>query len=650
MATRTIPGPARDLLRARTRVDQEALRRLHGSSALIVDDRRRRPLWFDGRFLAARDLTREQQYFLTRQSDLARTGGTGVVSGLDVELEGGGRILHIGAGHGVTPSGEAVVLTERLTVRLDAIPEAQILDAAFGILRKPVTAVRNRTGLFLLALRPVELTANPIASYPTTITERRGAEDGDIVDGVAVTLIPYPDPGGDGELEQRRARTAHALFVQSDRSGFPVDALPLAMVALERNTVRWIDVFLVRREIGSAHADVLGLGVAPRALREAHLLQYDAHLRDVLSERAGTNRARAFAATEHFLSLPPCGPMPAHGIHPDDLRQIFFPPTMLVDLSVIPEDEVPALIEESFRLPPIDLTLGTDALESTSVMVVIPVPLARVRTLEASLSRLTRTVPAPAPGLIADRRPIDVLRGIRLARVPLIARPAADPEEALWRQELANAAASGDGLLWYVRRRNVDHRTDLAGRVVALSGDENAVETRVNSRIDLLGLTPNVNRITAATTTIARADVISVLASPAVSASPLLANAVVSELEAETTRPAPSGGTTGATIDRATVLRVSEKYTTPETGEGLKRIDTIMPELATDETSSKTIASSGRTLDIDRIAKRLSDDELNVFTTTLGGAAAAGDTAGVEAIVNRYTVATARTAPTRIPR
>lgn len=642
MANLTVRGPARDLLRARTRVDQDALRRLHGSSALIVDDRRRRPLWFDGRFLAARDLTREQQYFLTRQSDLARAGGTGVVAGLNVDLESGGRVLHIGAGHGVTPSGEAVVLTDALTVRLDAIPEAQILDAAFGILRKPVTPVRNRTGLFLLALRPVELTANPIASYPTTITERRGAEDGDIVDAVAVTLIPYPDPGGDGELERRRARTAHALFVQSDRTGFPVDALPLAMVALERNTVRWMDVFLVRREVGSAHADVLGLGMAPRALREAHLLQYDAHLRDVLAERGGTNRTRSFAATDHFLSLPPCGPMPAQGIHPSDLRQIFFPPTMLVDLSIVAEDEVPALIEESFRLPPIDLTLDAEALESTSVMVVIPVPLGRVRTLEASLSRLTRTVPAPAPGLIADRRPIEVLRGIRLARVPAVVRPALDPAEALWRQELANAAASGDGLLWFVRRRNVDHRVELAGRAVALSGDENAVEATVNTRIGQLGLSPNVSRITANTTTIARADVISVLASPAVSASPLLANAVVAELEAKTTRPAPSGGTEPATIDRATVLRVSEKYTAPDTGEGLKRIDALMPELATDETSAKTIATSGRTLEIDRIAKLLSDDELNVFTTTLGGAAAAGDPAGVEAVVNSYAIVTSR--------
>ena len=44
---------------------------------LVGDPRRWRPRWFDGRFLAASDLQGEQNYFLTRQADLGRAGGSG---------------------------------------------------------------------------------------------------------------------------------------------------------------------------------------------------------------------------------------------------------------------------------------------------------------------------------------------------------------------------------------------------------------------------------------------------------------------------------------------------------------------------------------------------------------------------------------------
>jgi hypothetical protein len=38
-----------------------------------------------------------------------------------------------------------------------------------------------------------------------------------------------------------------------------------------------------------------------------------------------------------------------------DFTQRYFPPEMAVDFSIIPEDELPALVEESLSLPPIDL-------------------------------------------------------------------------------------------------------------------------------------------------------------------------------------------------------------------------------------------------------------------------------------------------------
>src|SRR3954452_17356429 len=84
---------------------------LHRSGELVLDDRRRRPLYFDGRFLTARDLINDQQYFLARQNDLGRAGGSGVVRGLMVApSDGSATSIVIQAGHGVTPNGELVML------------------------------------------------------------------------------------------------------------------------------------------------------------------------------------------------------------------------------------------------------------------------------------------------------------------------------------------------------------------------------------------------------------------------------------------------------------------------------------------------------------------------------------------------------------
>ncbi len=55
---------------SREQIGLAELTALRASGALVPDERRERPRYFDGRFLAARDLIRDQQYFLTREADL----------------------------------------------------------------------------------------------------------------------------------------------------------------------------------------------------------------------------------------------------------------------------------------------------------------------------------------------------------------------------------------------------------------------------------------------------------------------------------------------------------------------------------------------------------------------------------------------------
>src|SRR4051794_3529263 len=91
------------------------------AGTVVLDSRLTRPLWFDGRFLAARDLAREQNYFLQRQADLGRAAGFGVVYGLRIDTAPvgqapDGETLIVRAGHGITPAGELVMVPQDLTI------------------------------------------------------------------------------------------------------------------------------------------------------------------------------------------------------------------------------------------------------------------------------------------------------------------------------------------------------------------------------------------------------------------------------------------------------------------------------------------------------------------------------------------------------
>ena len=117
---------------------------------------------------------------------------------------------------------------------------------------------RNRTGLFVLALRPVEYTDKPIGAYPTSITGQRTVEDGDVVEATAVVLVPWQDDGAADALDARRSRAAATIFAGDGVRGLSANVLPLAMLALANNVVVWIDEAMVRRELGADRADLPG--------------------------------------------------------------------------------------------------------------------------------------------------------------------------------------------------------------------------------------------------------------------------------------------------------------------------------------------------------------------------------------------------------
>ena len=397
----------------------------------VVDTRRTRPMWFDGRFMAARDLEREQNYFLQREADLGQANGFEGIRGLMVDqLASNGQtvgataiVLH--AGSGVTPAGELVTVPEDLTIQLAQLPVQDDLGIQLTTSNSPSQNPQMRTGLFVVTLQPVEYTADPITAYPTTVQGPRTTHDSDIVQATAVSLVPYPNPPTSYAASLQEAALARQIFLVGSATQLPDSLLPLAVISLDHGVVQWIDPYLVRRENGTQTIPV-NFGISDQVTQQAYLMQYDTQLQAAVARRRAGGLKANFAATDYFLALPAVGRIPFDGIDTQAFSQVFFPQEMDVRLSIVPSDELPALLQEGMALPPIDLTLPPDAYQNMTVFVLIPVDRSNFAALKSSLPLLT---PNPTlPQVLANRSPMQLLRlyqgSVAITRVPPIANNA----------------------------------------------------------------------------------------------------------------------------------------------------------------------------------------------------------------------------------
>ena len=398
---------------------------LPANAAPVVASSNTRPLWFDGRFLASHDLAREQNYFLRRQAIMARAGGFGVLHGLTVDQgqPAGPETIVIHAGAGITPSGALVMLTTDLTIQLSDIADEENLDEEFGLATSPQQPSRTRTGLYVIALRSVQFTANPITFYPANLQSPRVSKDGDIVEATAVSLVPYTNPVNqyDGSLQQ--AALARQIFVTGDTGNLATSLLPLAMVSVDRGVIQWMDNYLVRRDSGPQLSETR-LQLADPSVQQAFLLQYTAQLEQIVATRQAAGQKANFAASDYLQALPPGGPVPLDAINTANSQQTFFPQQMNVELNIIPEDELPAVIADSLLLPPLDLTLSTASYANLLAYVLILVPRNSFASLAGQLSAVTLNPSLPQTLLTRQSLlPVLSLPTVQLRNISLISAP-----------------------------------------------------------------------------------------------------------------------------------------------------------------------------------------------------------------------------------
>jgi hypothetical protein len=179
------------------------------------------------------------------------------------------------------------------------------------------------------------------------------------------------------------------------------------MISTQRGVVECTNTSLVRRDSGPEFSG-LRFGLADPATQQAFLLQYDGQLQQTVNSLTAQKLPARFAATDYFQALPPAGRLPLASIDVTAFTQLYFPQQMDVWLSLIPADELPAWIEDSLSLPPIDLTLAASAYADLSVFILIPVPRVGFAGLAASLT--PTLLAAAVPQAVTYRNPVSALR------------------------------------------------------------------------------------------------------------------------------------------------------------------------------------------------------------------------------------------------
>jgi hypothetical protein len=442
----------------------------------------------------------------------------------------------------------------------------------------------------------------------------------------------------------KRARVAREIFFDRLKPGALQDALPLAMLYLEGGALRWLDVFMVRREVGAESTLAAGLAQHPRALLEAWLKQYQDHLEDLDTAAIQSG----FAATRYFEVLPPVGLLPASTLTFEivfgrmTLLQSFFPPTVEVEFAFVPSDEIAALVQDALALPAIDLRADDEDLDHLAVLVVAPVTRQELEAHKRALQSVVRPVRAASAGLLAKRSPFESLVRIGLPQVATSPDPAEQQQGAAWQEAIKGARAAADkitlgrGMFWYLRKRQLPYTAEISGATLRLAGDATALDAELDKRLAADKHITEFNALMKALPRIAQAEVVNLLAAPRLAVSPKLGDKVFatsdilrrSAFAAIAKARDASTATGGPKFDHASILTVARQFGDPKLGEGFDALlDASSSETRTALTSEKVVKAiedSGVAPGLDRAARLLPADKQAGFASDLAKAAAEG--------------------------
>jgi hypothetical protein len=284
---------------------------------------------------------------------------------------------------------------------------------------------------------------------------------------------------------------------------------------------------------------------------------------------------------------------------------------MDVEVAIVPEDEVPAVIEESMLLPPIDLNAAEDTLESTSIMVLVPVKRHEVVPFDRRLNSLSVKLNVETINPL-HVKPLARIYGLR-SKLPGYSEPVAldvDIDEANWRELIARYRT-----LWYVRRRNLNYKEEVVGESIRVLTDEFDDETDMRRRFREVDLYNRFTHLKTRGSAAADLAMVKLLSSPKFIESKSLLMGAMRELEAV------------ERLDEKAVVEIAERFNVKDTGEGTKRVENVVLENESREDGSTIKAAADRNKarvaklgdtrvmpELDFIARKLEPEEFEEFS------------------------------------
>ena len=421
-----------------------------------IDPRLTRTNYFDGRLLTAEDLTRDQIYLDQRLREVGRVLGSGILSGLALELDPFTGRLRLAPGRALTSAGRVLELNRRLTADLN--DRALISRLNDGLYR------RFNRALYAVVLRYAEVGTDIAEVFPSDLSAKRGFQYDLISEAVQLGLVPLPMPLPQQSHLQIRARLMREFYGSEQVHGLvPEDAVALGLLAIADDRPRWLDPELLRHPVrNEPQAGALQMDLAR---------QYHGLLADVLDARRSGSLNGDFAARDYFTLIPPAGALPKEAVDPVSGRQGFFPENYNVWIAPVRRSDAALVRQESMGLPAIDLSL------KEPVDIVVLAPLAN-ETYGHFAGRLEQE-----PGQVSRRLPqLDLLR---LKLYPVRPVHALDLDADVW-QAIWDRTPEEE--LFYLRRPTRAAETAVSGIVLALGSALPQAPEPVESPADQGGL------------------------------------------------------------------------------------------------------------------------------------------------------------------
>ena len=256
------------------------------------------------------------------------------------------------------------------------------------------------------------------------------------------------------------------------------------------------------------------------------------------------------------------------------------------------------------------MTASEDTLETTSVMVLVPVKRHEMSSYEKRLKTLQVKLNV-ATANVLRLKPIDRIYGLR-TKLPSYSKPDlvhTDLDEAGWRSLVARYKT-----LWYVRRRNLNYKEEVVGESIRILTDEFEDETDMRRYLRTLDLYNRFSHLKTRGSAAADLAMVKLLSSPKFTESNSLLMDAMRELEAV------------EKLDEKAVLEVAARFNEKDTGEGTKRVEkeVLEAEIRDDGSTIKAAIERNKARviklgdtkavpELDYIARALPEEEFKVF-------------------------------------